>query len=639
MEKPRKGNGARSSRGAVIELSDDDCVLDISCPDDIEIVELRSNTPLGQVVASQSYDSGVEFASQISVDGGSQDTTNLTTVPTEDVVLSSQESDKNVNPIDITDSAASQDSQDVIVLVEEGAVTAQDSNSDTKKQLLQLEEEVQQLKAENEALKSNTCSCQTIKDALITIRFDSLNSFNKYQEAICKLFKEYVDLELDERKDDLLIRISNDGTINRSNWVVLDELEATLPLDKRKKRRKRKISVEESESLNDTFVLDTTPSLSTNKFNLRYESKFDIASAINKEVDEVPKAGSGTCFNCDGSHNLRDCPHPKDYTKIHLARQRFKPQNKSVVYRRYHLDCDQKFEDFKPGTISTKLQEALGIRHYQLPEYIYRMRKLGYPPGWFSEIVDSKESNLVLFDFNGKGGGEQKKMVQNLDMNQIIDYHGFNVPLRKGFKDEHRMYDSPPYSKDLSKSKMKTFLDQYAKDNLNSCEMEIDNVASDKEVEVINVLKDDKPEPVNKTSSPTIDELEIKKKKLLDQLTEDVSSNSLPESKIDANNTIDNFVTLDETGPDVTAEAGVLDDSTVEKQCETPILKTIKTSYFGTPLIKTASPYSRLPHCDNFTKNVSDVINFENLPDSTGKYDQMVGVIEKVRRTLNNMKS
>uniref|UniRef100_A0A1Y1N711 PSP proline-rich domain-containing protein n=1 Tax=Photinus pyralis TaxID=7054 RepID=A0A1Y1N711_PHOPY len=638
MVKPRKGDGARSSRGTVIELSDDDCVLDISCPDDIEIVELGRNTP-SQVVTSQSYDSGVEFASQVSVDGGSQDISDLTTVPTESVELSSQESDKTADPIDITDSAASQDSQDVIVLDVESAVNAQDSNSDSKKRLLQLEEEIQQLKAENEALKSSTCSCQTIKDAIITIRFDSLNSFNTYQEAICKLFKECIDLELDERKDDLLIRIYKDGTINRNEWVVLDELEVTLPLDKRKKRRKRKISVEESESLNDTFVLDTTPSLSTNKNNLRYESKFDIASAINKGADEVPKAGSGTCFNCDGSHNLRDCPHPKDYAKIQLARQKFKPQNKSTVYRRYHLDCDQKFEDFKPGQISTKLQEALGIRHYQLPEYIYRMRKLGYPPGWFSEIVDSRDSNLVLFDFNGKGAEEQKKMVPDLDMNQIIDYHGFNIPLRKGFKDEHRLYDSPPYSKELSKSKMKAFLDQYTKDNLNSCEMEVDHVASDKEVEVINVLKDDKAEPVKKTSSPTLDELEIKKKKLLDQLTEDVGSNSVSESKIDTDTTIDNFVTLDETGPDATAEAGELDDSTIEKQCESPILKTIKTSYFGTPLIKGASPYSRLPHCDNFTKNVSDVINFENLPNSTGKYDQMVVVIEKVRRSLNNKKS
>lgn len=54
----------------------------------------------------------------------------------------------------------------------------------------------------------------------------------------------------------------------------------------------------------------------------------------------------------------------------------------------------------------------------------------------------------------------------------------------------------------------------------------------------------------------------------------------------------------------------------------------------GTPIIKSISPFSKLPCPEKFSKNICDVINFENLPDSTGKYDQMIGVLQKVRNTL-----
>lgn len=63
---------------------------------------------------------------------------------------------------------------------------------------------------------------------------------------------------------------------------------------------------------------------------------------------------------------------------------------------------------------------------------------------------------------------------------------------------------------------------------------------------------------------------------------------------------------------------------------------TVKTSCFGTPVLKSNSPYSALPNQDNFMKGVSPVINFENLPNSTGKYEQMTDVLQKVRNTLKS---
>lgn len=51
----------------------------------------------------------------------------------------------------------------------------------------------------------------------------------------------------------------------------------------------------------------------------------------------------------------------------------------------------------------------------------------------------------------------------------------------------------------------------------------------------------------------------------------------------------------------------------------------------GTPLLKSASVYEKLPDGDKWAVGVTDVINFENLPDSVGKYEKMKVLIKKVQ--------
>lgn len=65
----------------------------------------------------------------------------------------------------------------------------------------------------------------------------------------------------------------------------------------------------------------------------------------------------------------------------------------------------------------------------------------------------------------------------------------------------------------------------------------------------------------------------------------------------------------------------------------------VKKSSFGTPVLKSASPFSTLPKPENFSQDVSPIINFENLPNSTGKYQQMTGVLQKVRTALKSLQS
>lgn len=60
----------------------------------------------------------------------------------------------------------------------------------------------------------------------------------------------------------------------------------------------------------------------------------------------------------------------------------------------------------------------------------------------------------------------------------------------------------------------------------------------------------------------------------------------------------------------------------------------ILSSTEGTPLLTTKFKHSRLPPPENFSKDICDVINFENLPESTGKFEKMRGLLKKVKHIL-----
>lgn len=51
-------------------------------------------------------------------------------------------------------------------------------------------------------------------------------------------------------------------------------------------------------------------------------------------------------------------------------------------------------------SISEELLSALGVDSNSLPPVVYRMRLLGYPPGWLKE-AEMENSGLMLYDGNG----------------------------------------------------------------------------------------------------------------------------------------------------------------------------------------------------------------------------------------------
>lgn len=142
-----------------------------------------------------------------------------------------------------------------------------------------------------------------------------------------------------------------------------------------------------------------------------------------------------TCFNCEGDHKLQDCQKPRDLVKISAKRQEFMEKFSSPFGQeaRYHADKAEKFSHLVPGKVSDNLREALGLCGQDAPPFIYRMRMLGYPPGW---VPGDQDSGIVLYGKEGKADesdGNHKEKSSN--PSQFVLFPGFNVPLPKGIKD------------------------------------------------------------------------------------------------------------------------------------------------------------------------------------------------------------
>lgn len=76
----------------------------------------------------------------------------------------------------------------------------------------------------------------------------------------------------------------------------------------------------------------------------------------------------------------------------------------------------------------------------------------------------------------------------------------------------------------------------------------------------------------------------------------------------------------------------------INRKTEEVAIGTSTNVHMGTPILK-FTPYETLPTNENFKVGVSDVINFENLTNSTGKYVQMQKVLQKVRTIVGSIKS
>ncbi|NWX52150.1 ZCHC8 protein, partial [Steatornis caripensis] len=222
-------------------------------------------------------------------------------------------------------------------------------------------------------------------------------------------------------------------------------------------------------------ILNENPQLTEGWEIPKYQQVFSqILSLDGQEIQVKPKSRPKPhCFNCGSEdHQMKDCPKPRNAARISEKRKEFleacgEASNQNFQQRYHAEEIEERFGKFKPGVISGELQDALGVTAKSLPPFIYRMRQLGYPPGWLKE-AEMEHSGLALYDGKGKGcgdgtgdeGSHPPKRI-TYDVSKLINYPGFNISTPSGIPDEWQIFGSIPMQPSQQKDVFANYLSNF----------------------------------------------------------------------------------------------------------------------------------------------------------------------------------
>ncbi|XP_010580463.1 zinc finger CCHC domain-containing protein 8 isoform X1 [Haliaeetus albicilla] len=219
-------------------------------------------------------------------------------------------------------------------------------------------------------------------------------------------------------------------------------------------------------------ILNENPQLTEGWEIPKYQQVFSqILSLDGQEIQVKPKSRPKPhCFNCGSEdHQMKDCPKPRNAARISEKRKEFmeacgEASNQNFQQRYHAEEVEERFGKFKPGVISGELQDALGVTDKSLPPFIYRMRQLGYPPGWLKE-AEMEYSGLALYDGKGDGGMEDEGSHQTkrttYDVSKLINYPGFNISTPSGIPDEWQIFGSIPMQPSQQKDVFANYLSNF----------------------------------------------------------------------------------------------------------------------------------------------------------------------------------
>ncbi|XP_065369727.1 zinc finger CCHC domain-containing protein 8 homolog [Calliphora vicina] len=545
------------------------------------------------------------------------------------------------------------------------------------------------------------------KETICEIKFSTKNQYEKFGPLLINILKdrlcdhksvETIEIDEQETQDCVTLVVQKVGGHEIKDIPIPPTVNAPVIAEEKKEVFEKETSPDLS-GISELFTIDTAPAPKIDGVKVPSYKRaikdvlLDGEAAARKkqkeEEDVFKPKKSNTCFNCgEADHSIRDCTKPHNANRIKNARR--------ACYKteRYHVDIDQRFAHIKPGSISDKLKEAMGLRKGELPFFFYRMRVLGYPPGWL-EDAKVEHSGINLFNSDGtkilqsdEDEGEVDTINHKYNISKIYDFPGFNQDPGENFYDDYKYHNVPPLNKNQMKEEfiktlgdnvLKAYKRKKLKDfpnaNSDECNVETSTMeATDMEIEdpettTLGEVQFTRPPPPDdqppslpppppatppptsespptvseckdrelSTQSPSLLQLEKRKQRLLQELQSNTSVIEIDDSLID------DIIELDEEGEQnlkINKSSDNSSESTAVTENEIAVAKptVIKESFMGTPVLK-FSPYDNLPNGDNFKVGVSDVINFENLPDSTGTYEHMKEVIKKVRNCIHKLHS
>ncbi|VVD04414.1 unnamed protein product [Leptidea sinapis] len=441
-----------------------------------------------------------------------------------------------------------------------------------------------------------------------------------------------------------------------------------------------------------------------------------LARYLKKQVKElllklIKKQGNVDCTDRDTDTELDIWPDDlcqEEPVKMNTGDGLFfvDTNPKYVKYEvpvRYHVENEQKYGHLIPGRISGQLRSALGLKHNELPLHVYKMRLLGYPPGWLEEARIS-HSGITMFDSTVEAFPSVPPLPDEEPPAQPPPPSS-PPPLPTSPPPPPMSPPPPPTSPPMVPRTLLTSIQAQERD-ADSSDLEIIEVMQVPDIPIPAgfITIDDADDDISQSSicsSPTIDDLENKKLIILDaiksaevatdsgtdldiskdaDLSEDKSQHSLITIDVDditsqTDEDDGSVMIIDETDGiscnntdkndaelsfDINKRESMTDKSEVEgpnNHCNqlllTPVQKTkdsstdlrtpeqktgdVKKTVYGTPVLNVASPYLKLPSGDKFAKDICDVIYFENLPNSVGKYKKITGLLKKVKSEVEKI--
>ncbi|EIE20125.1 hypothetical protein COCSUDRAFT_44093 [Coccomyxa subellipsoidea C-169] len=164
------------------------------------------------------------------------------------------------------------------------------------------------------------------------------------------------------------------------------------------------------------------------------------SSGPTKYVAAAPRRSRPRCFNCGSYyHALRDCLLSKDADAISRARSEHQGNRGTSVSGRYFLEASAagaEFSDLQPGVLSEELRAAMGLKPEDPPPWLFRMRQMGYPPGYRRWSNEESDDEVVII---GDDGTEQDALpIASVSHNgdsstseteELVAFPGLNAPI------------------------------------------------------------------------------------------------------------------------------------------------------------------------------------------------------------------
>lgn len=290
-------------------------------------------------------------------------------------------------------------------------------------------------------------------------------------------------------------------------------------------------------------------------------------------------------------------------------------------------------DKIKPGKLSAELREALDIPENDVPIWIYRMRALGYPPGWLKKAIVGNDD---IFDSderssNKRSHDESEQDDVRYDHSKLIEYPGFNAPLPEGCNDYHYYVNMPGMLEhqqlEFAKKHMKTVDESPKRLKHENGSMERNGPTTSESI---------KKEVSVKEEAAVKEELAIKKEisiKVEDKDNEvDIKPIIIKKEKSDESEPTTNHKT----------EEHNQDNCRVEEQhnCDQAAnvsLPNISTVNQEAKLVSRGSPMPRLSRTplERFSEGVTtELLYFENITNSTGRFDNIRGLLNNMRKSL-----